>query len=136
MKQKIKRIEKKLKVGRSSAGLGLFALEPIDKGEFVIEYFGEIIPTAEADRRGGRYLFDLSSRRTIDGSTRKNTARYINHSCRPNCETEIKSGKVFIFARKNIKPGEELSYDYGREYFNEYIKPHGCRCSKCLEKKA
>ncbi len=110
------------------SGLGLFAVEPIKKGEFVIEYFGPILSVAEADAKGGKYLFDLSSRRTVDGTTRKNIARYINHSCTPNCEPEIDRGRIFIYSLKNIKAGEELSYDYGREYYDEFIKPHGCRC--------
>lgn len=130
-KRNYKNIVRDLRVGRSSAGLGLFTNELLHKGDFVIEYTGEVITTAEADRRGGRYLFDISTRRTIDGTGRKNKARYINHFCRPNCETEIIGGRVFVFALKKVKPGEELGYDYGKEYFNEFIKPHGCRCPKC-----
>ncbi len=136
MRRNLKNLPPKLRVGRSAAGLGLFAEEPIKKGSLVIEYFGEVISSSEADRRGGRYLFDINSRKTIDGSDRKNIARYINHSCRPNCETDIIKGKVFVFARRNIKTGEELGYDYGKEYYDEFIKPHGCRCAKCLEKKS
>jgi len=125
--------EKKLKVKQSSAGLGLFADEPIKKGEFVIEYIGKILTREEADRKGGKYLFEISSRRTVDGTGRDNTARYINHSCRPNCEVDIKKGCIFIYAIKNIKAGEELHYDYGKEYVDEYIKPHGCKCEKCAK---
>lgn len=89
----------------------------------------------EADRKGGKYLFEISSRRTVDGTGRDNTARYINHSCRPNCEVDVKNGRIYIYAIKNIKEGEELHYDYGKEYVDEYIKPHGCKCEKCLRKK-
>ncbi len=124
-----------LAVKRGINGLGLFAKVPIKKGECVIEYVGEVITATEANRRGGRYLFETSANRHIDGTTRKNTARYINHSCRANCEPDTAAGRVYISAIKNIKPGEELCYDYGKEYWNEYIKPKGCLCPKCVEKK-
>ncbi|NIR47465.1 SET domain-containing protein [candidate division KSB1 bacterium] len=120
-----------LSVKRSRAGLGLYANEPIPKNSFVIEYFGKILSNEEADRRGGKYLFDISSRRTVDGSTWKNLARYINHSCRPNCEVEVKRGRIYIYAKRAIEPGEELGYDYGKEYVDEFIKPRGCRCNHC-----
>lgn len=125
-------IEKKLKVKRSSAGLGLFADDPIKKGEFIIEYKGEKISRKEADERGGRYLFEINSRFLIDGKGRDNIARYINHSCRPNSEMDIKKGKILLYSIRNIKSGDELSYDYGKEYVDEYIKPYGCRCIKCF----
>lgn len=119
---------------RSSAGLGLFAARPIKKGERVIEYFGREISKAEEYSSRSKYLFEVNSRKTIDGTTRENFARYINHSCKPNCEPEIVRGKIFIDAIKNIKIGEELSYDYGEEYVNEHIKPYGCRCASCAVK--
>jgi SET domain-containing protein len=118
----------KFVIKRSSAGLGLFARVPFKKDDFVIEYTGEIIPNSIADERGNRYIFEISSRRSIDGSTRKNLARYLNHSCDPNCEAEIDGTHVMIYAIKNIKPGEELTYDYGKEYFEDFIKSAGCRC--------
>jgi SET domain-containing protein len=80
-----------------------------------------------------RYLFEINSRKTIDGAPRWNKARYINHSCRPNCEIEIARGRVWIFARRNIKPGEELGYDYGEAYVNEYLSGK-CLCAKCAPK--
>ena len=122
---------KKVKVKRSKTGLGLFADEDIKKGEFIIEYTGKKITNKEADQKGGRYLFELNSRYTIDGSERSNKARYINHSCVPNCESVIKNGKILIYAIKNIKAGEELTYNYGKEYFDKFIKPIGCKCKKC-----
>lgn len=124
-----------VKRARPGAGLGLFARIDIKKGTFVIEYTGEKITNEEADRRGGRYLFNIDSKWTIDGKKHHNTARYINHSCRPNCESRISGGKVKIYAIKNIKAGEELAYDYGTEYFEEFLKPHGCRCDKCHAKR-
>ncbi len=118
-------------VKRSAAGLGLFAGEAIPKGKCVIEYFGPYLTNDEADRVANKYLFEVSETKTIDGAGRANKARYINHSCRPNCEPEITRNRVFIFAKRNIKAGEELSYDYGKDYWNTFIKPHGCRCVKC-----
>ena len=122
---------KKFKVKRSSAGLGLFATESIAKGDFVIEYTGEKITHSVANERRGKYLFTLNSRYVIDGRGRENLARYINHSCKPNCEAVIDKGRAKINAVRDIQAGEELSYDYGKEYTDEYIKPHGCRCEKC-----
>jgi uncharacterized protein len=126
---------KELAVKRGINGLGLFAKVPIKKGDCIIEYVGEVITAAEANRRGGRYLFETSKNRHIDGTTRKNIARYANHSCRPNCEVDIKGGRVFILAKRSIEPQEELCYDYGKEYWTDYIKPKGCRCPKCVEKR-
>jgi SET domain-containing protein len=124
----------KLKVKRSTAGLGLFAEEDIPKGKCLIEYVGRVISKEEEYSSKSQYLFEINSKKTIDGTARTNTARYINHSHRPNCEVEIHDKRVFIFSRKGIKAGEELSYDYGIEFFNEHIKPKGCKCVKCLEK--
>jgi SET domain-containing protein len=118
-------------VKRSYAGLGLFATRPFKKGERVIEYFGRTVSKSEEYTSRSKYLFEVNSHRTIDGSTRKNIARYINHSCRPNCEPEIQRGKIFIDTTRAIKVGEEFSYDYGKEYFDDQIKPKGCRCDKC-----
>jgi hypothetical protein len=119
-------------VRRARAGLGLFTNQPIAKGSCVIEYTGVPLTLEEVDRSNSRYLFEIDDDRTIDGAPRWNRARYINHSCRPNCEIEIdlRRGRVFILARRNIKPGEELSYDYGKDYFRQYING-GCRCLKC-----
>lgn len=118
-------------VKKSSAGLGLFATRLYKKGERVVEYFGRVIAPEEEYTSRSKYLFEVNSKKTIDGTTRENIARYINHSCKPNCEPEIIRGRVFIDTIKSIKAGEEFTYDYGEEYFNEHIKPFGCRCSKC-----
>ncbi|MES1158585.1 MAG: SET domain-containing protein [Terricaulis silvestris] len=120
-----------LVVRRSMTGLGLYTETAIPKGACVIEYTGRILGPGEDDGISGRYLFEVSNRRTIDGTPRSNTARYVNHSCRPNCEPYIYRGRVFIFAKRAIKPGEELAYNYGPAYFDTYIKPHGCLCPKC-----
>jgi SET domain-containing protein len=118
---------------RSSAGLGLFAGQDIKKGDFIIEYVGEVITRKEADDRGGKYLFETSANRVVDGKARSNKARYINHACKPNAEVEIERGHINIYAIKNIKDGEEINYDYGEEYVEEYCKP--CLCATCLSKK-
>lgn len=123
-----------LKVKKSKAGLGLFATKDIPKGICMIEYFGRELSEEEQYTSRSKYLFEINSKITIDGGSRENTARYINHSCKPNSEVEIKNKKVYIFSRKKIKAGEELCYDYGKEYFNEHIKKGGCRCVGCEKK--
>lgn len=117
-------------VKRSPTGLGLFATGPIQKGEMVAEYWGRVVTEAEAQRIGGKYLFELENDMAIDGKTRKNIARYINHSCKPNCEPDedVKGRRMFIKARRNIREGEELAYSYGKDYWESYIKPLKCKC--------
>ena len=124
----------KLRVGRSIAGKGLFALEKIPKGACILEYIGRPVREAEQYRDSGKYLFWVGRNKMINGNIPSNIARYINHSCAPNCEATGPSGHVFIMALRTIKPGEELTYNYGKEYFNQHIKPKGCRCKKCLLK--
>ena len=116
------------KVKRAAHGLGLFATGPVKKGEVVAEYWGPLVTEKEMRRSRGRYFFEVEGHMAINGSGRGNMGRYINHSCRPNCEPEEDDQRVFIVARRAIKPGEEFGYDYGREYWDEYIKPIGCRC--------
>jgi SET domain-containing protein len=119
-----------LQVKRSTAGLGLFAGEAIPKGVCLIEYVGRVITKEEEYSSKSQYLFEVSKNKTIDGTERTNTARYINHSCRPNCEVEIHAGRVFVFSKRAIAAGEELGYDYGKAFFDEHIKPKGCKCVK------
>jgi len=130
-KGKAKKAPEGTVVKRSYAGLGLFATRPYKKGERVIEYVGRNLSEKEASTSESLYLFYISPERTIDGKPRINPAGYINHSCRPNCEVTIWRGHIYIKARKTIKLGEEFTYDYGEEYFDEHIKPYGCRCPKC-----
>lgn len=120
-----------LKVKRSLAGLGLFTLSDIPKGACIIEYRGNILSKQEEEDSNSLYLFDAEGGVTIDGAPRWNTARYINHSCRPNAEIDIYKHRVYVMAKRNIKAGEELNYDYDKEYWKEYIKPKGCKCAKC-----
>jgi uncharacterized protein len=123
-----------LRVGRAKAGLGLFACVAIRKGQFIIRYTGRKIHTDTADDLDTRYLFEINTRWTIDGSSRKNRARYINHSCRPNAEVYFVKHTIKIRAIKNIKPGAEITYHYGRDYFDSFIKSAGCRCMSCATK--
>lgn len=109
-------------------GEGLFAAEHIKKGDFIIEYTGKKITTKVADVSKSRYLFEIDKDWTLDGKALSNIARYINHSCKPNCEADIHDGHVLISATRNIQTGEELGMDYGKEYFDEFIKPVGCKC--------
>jgi hypothetical protein len=120
------------RVGRSkTAGFGLFATREIGMGDFIAFYQGRKISNAEADKRGTRYMFELNSRWTIDGANRRNLARYINHSCNANAESDVKKGKIIITARKTIQPETEITIDYGRDYFDTFIKAKGCRCAAC-----
>lgn len=123
---------KMVKVKRGLAGLGLFAGEDIKKGELIVEYIGNILNKEEADKKvTSQYLFEVSRQKTIDGTPRWNTARYANHACEEaaNAESDVKKGRVFLRAIKNIKSGEEIVYDYGEEFVEEHIAPYGCRCS-------
>ena len=121
-------------IKRTTTGLGFFALEPIAKGKRIIEYTGPIVSNKEVDRRGGKYFFGLNTRWSIDGSPRTNIARYINHSCRPNADALQSGRRVWIWSRKKIEPGEEITYNYGKEYFEGVIEPMGCKCGKCESK--
>jgi uncharacterized protein len=130
---------KPYRVGRSPTGLGLFATKPIKKGTKIIRYFGPLLDSKKKkdDAIENKYLFELNNRWTIDGSVRKNIARYINHACKPNAESDVRprKRKVFIRAIKNIEPGEEINYDYGTDYFKAYLKPIGCKCVACEKKR-
>ena len=130
---------KPYRIGRSRTGLGLFATRPIRKGTRIIRYFGPLLDSRRTkdDDIENKYLFELNGRWTIDGSVRKNLARYINHSCRPNAESDVRprERKVYIRAIKNIEPGDEISYDYGTDYFKAYLKPIGCKCDSCERKR-
>ena len=118
-------------VKRASAGRGLFTLEGIPKGACIVEYAGRTLKEVEWRASRSRYLFKVTDKKTIDGWNKKNLARYINHSCRPNCEIQIRKGRVFVMAKRPIKPSEELAYHYGEEYFDQGIKPIGCKCLRC-----
>jgi SET domain-containing protein len=125
------------RIGRSRTGLGIFATEPIKKGTYIAEYTGPLMTNKECDETAeNKYWFEVNSRWTINGATRKNIARYFNHSCRPNADPMIRDRRVRIKTIKNIAPGDEITYNYGKDYHDAYIKPHGCKCDKCIEKRA
>jgi hypothetical protein len=131
--------KKPYRIGRSRTGLGLFATKPIKKGAKIVRYFGPLLDSRKKkdDAIENKYLFELNNRWTIDGSVRKNVARYINHACKPNAESDVspRKRKVVIRAIKNIEPGEEINYDYGTDYFKAYLKPIGCKCDACEKKR-
>src|ERR1700733_8484201 len=131
--------KKPYRVGRSRTGLGLFATQRIKKGTKIIRYFGPLLDCKKKkdDAIENKYLFELNNRWTIDGSVRKNVARYINHACKPNAESDVRprKRKVFIRAIKNIEPGDEINYNYRTDYFKAYLKPIGCKCDACEKKR-
>ena len=114
----------------------MFACEPIKKGRFIARYSGRKIDSDKADELNNKYLFEINSRWTIDGATRKNVARYINHSCRPNAEAYFVGHVIKIRAIKNIKPEQEITYNYGRDYFDSFLRAVGCKCLACVRKRA
>jgi uncharacterized protein len=128
------------RVGRSRTGLGLFAVRPIAKKEYIVTYSGKWIATEEARRRerlgNPKYLFEVNGRWTIDGSSRRNLGRYVNHSCAPNAVPVLRKGKMVLVASQPIAPGDEITFDYGEEYFDYYFKDAGCRCMACTAKVA
>lgn len=102
-------------------GNGVFAARKIPAGTCIIEYEGERISWKEAVRRENQkaaddfhtFFFSLEGGKIIDGGSNGNDARWINHSCEPNCEAREEDGRVFIYALRDIARGEELNYDYG-----------------------
>ena len=127
------------RIGRSNTGLGLFATKPIKERARIVEYKGRLLTTKEAEileSRGNLYLYEINSRWTIDGTPRSNIARYANHSCNPNTESYNVKLRVFLRALRNIKPGEEIVYDYGTDYLKNVIGRSNCKCSRCRRRRA
>ena len=112
---------------------GLYASHDIKDGTKIIEYKGKIVTKKKVeedskfDNDKAIYLFNLNKKYDLDGDFRYNTARLINHSCNPNCEVSGVGLKVWVYAIRDIKKGEELSYDYGFGY-DEYYKDFPCKC--------
>lgn len=125
------------RIGRARTGMGLFATEVIPKGVRIFEYTGRIITNAEAEAIPGkpRYLYDLSKTHTLDGSPRSNIGRYANHSCKPNGTIYVYGGRIFVKSLRVIQPGEEITYDYGKEYFDAFIGKENCLCVKCVARR-
>jgi SET domain-containing protein len=126
------------RVGRSRTGLGLFATKPIKKNSRIVEYKGPLLTgeaAQKAENGGNRYLYEINKRWTIDGKARSNVARYGNHSCNPNADSYNVKKRVFIRAIKNIKPGDEIVYDYGIDYLKNVIGKSNCQCSRCRKRR-
>jgi hypothetical protein len=124
-------------VGRAYTGLGLFATRVIKRASYIATYRGPILTAEEAEerleRQGAKYLFELTKKLTIDGSPRWNVARYMNHSCWPNAKSVIntKEKKITFVALRDIQPGEEITYNYGTEYYKYFLDNGGCLCAGC-----
>jgi SET domain-containing protein len=127
-------------------GRGVFATETIRRGTVIVEYKGQRAswdeamerPDSDPDDSAHTFLFQLDDGRVIDARIRGNAARWINHSCDPNCRTfEDERGRVFIEAKRKIRPGEELAYDYRLQIDGRLSKreraQYACRCGagKC-----
>lgn len=144
---KARAAQRRIQVRKSGVhGKGVFAVQPIAKGETIIEYKGEIISWPEALRRhphdpsdpNHTFYFSLDDgSHVIDAKVGGNAARWINHACQPNCKADETDGRVFIQALRALKPGEELFYDYGlvidERYTPKLKKEYECRCGsrKC-----
>lgn len=132
---------KTFRIARSRTGLGLFATQAIRKGRTIVEYNGRRIPTAQAgpleSERRNSYLFEINKQWTIDGSSRKNLARYVNHSCKPNAEAVLRRAtrRLEYVAARRIEPGEEITVDYGEDYYRIFLAERGCRCAACAARK-
>jgi uncharacterized protein len=129
----------RFRIARSYTGLGMFATKPFKRRDYIATYRGPHITNEESEKReqrGATYMFALSKTHTIDGSPRYNTARYINHSCRPNAEPVGRNGGIVIIASKKIEPGEEITYDYGTDYYKYFVEAGGCQCAWHRAKKA
>ena len=126
-------------------GSGVFAAKKIPKETRIMEYLGEHIDKEESERRAlaqmakaeetgeaGVYIFTLDDDWDIDGNFEWNTARLINHSCAPNCETWIEEDQIFVYALRDIKKGEELVFNYG--FGVDTYEDHPCRCGtdRCI----
>tara|TARA_Y200000002_G_scaffold380502_1_gene392129 strand:- start:408 stop:902 length:495 start_codon:yes stop_codon:yes gene_type:complete len=123
-------------------GKGIFATRNIKKNRKIIQYIGEKVLKKEGDKRsakrikeylnssktGSVYIFELNKKFDIDGSPLYNKARYVNHSCDPNCEVDIKDDEIWIRSIKNLSKGTELTYDYGYEFDKNDYKDHICKC--------
>jgi len=127
--------------GSEIHGRGVYATQDIAKEERIIEYIGELIDKEESEKRAHTqhaksvdsgdaavYIFTLSKKWDIDGNVPWNTARLINHSCEPNCEAWIIGRRIFIYSLRDIKAGEELTFDYGFDV--DCHEDHPCRCGR------
>jgi uncharacterized protein len=116
-------------------GSGLFAQEKIPKGQRIIEYLGEKITKEESKARldqDNNYIFELDGNFDIDGNVPYNPARFINHSCDPNCYIEKSDGKIWVVASRDIEESEELSFNYGFDIHDYQSYPCKCGAKNCI----
>ena len=116
-------------------GTGVFARRDLAKGSQVIEYVGEKIPKDESARRidaDNEFIFTLDEEFDLDGKVAWNPARFINHSCAPNCEAEVDGHSVWIIALRDIQAGEELSFNYGYDLTDFHEHPCRCGAQQCV----
>ncbi|HET7847469.1 MAG TPA: SET domain-containing protein [Pseudolabrys sp.] len=134
--------KKLFRIGRSHTGLGLFAVEPIKSRQFIVRYSGRLVAAEVADRleryRRNKFLFEVNRHWCIDGTTRRNLARYVNHSCRPNADAVIRRGtrRVDYVANRRIESGEEITVDYGKDYMEMFFEKDRCKCEPCRKRRA
>lgn len=115
--------------GSAIHGTGGFAKMAIREGTRIIEYLGERISKGESLRRceqNNEYIFTLNDAQDLDGNVAWNLARFINHSCAPNCEPELENDRIWIVATRVIRAGEEITFNYG--YDLEDYRDYACRC--------
>ena len=103
-------------------------LLPVRAGKRVIEYAGPVATTEAVEGSRGKYFFRIDEDRAVDGSARGNLARYINHSCRPNAEAFIYGRRVWIYSKRALRAGEQVTIGYGEEYLSAHMSRAGCKC--------
>ncbi|MFL6209819.1 MAG: SET domain-containing protein [Pyrinomonadaceae bacterium] len=121
---------RRLVLKRTVTGLGLFTLQPIRADKRVIQYLGPIITTEQVRQSRSKYLFKLDEQCAIDGRSRSNKARYINHSCQPNAEAFIYGRRIWICSKRAIPVEEQITINYGAEYLHAHMQ-QGCKCAVC-----
>jgi uncharacterized protein len=129
--------ETELLVFKSSPihGMGGFARVDIPAGARVIEYVGEKITKQESLARceqNNEYIFALDDEHDLDGHVSWNPARFLNHSCEPNCEARLEGGCIWVVAIREIRAGEELTFNYGYDLADYAEHPCGCGAPGCV----
>lgn len=104
---------------------------PIRAGKRIIEYVGPLVTTEVVERSRKKYFFRIDEDYAVDGSPRSNLARYINHSCRPNAEAFIYGRRVWIYSKRALRAGEQITLDYGEEYLAAHMSQVACKCEVC-----
>src|SRR5690606_5562763 len=131
---KEKYVTKRSKIAR----FGLFATRDIKRGELIVEYKGKKLLNGDVDfddkRADHRYIIELNKKWCLDGNIKDNPAKFINHSCVPNSFYQTTGRRVLVNSLKKIKEGEEITVNYGKEYFEGFLKGI-CGCPKCSKKK-